>query len=124
MALTNDGKLLLQNKFKTPSIPAYTHARLKGEELFVGDPNPVAWTGTINAISWGTPNASTGLPIIGTETFNITVDAGTSAITITGIQIGTLSGETFTPYAEVDLTLANFQASGIYTVTSININFS
>ena len=124
MAITNDGKLLLQNKFKTPSIPYYTHARLKGEELFVGDPNPVAWTGTVNAISWGTPNASTGLPIIGSESFSITVDAGTSGITITGVQLGVLSGATFTPYAEVDLTLAVFQASGIYTVTSININFA
>lgn len=124
MALTNDGKLLLQNKFKTPSVAYYTHARLKGEQVFVGDPTPVAWTGTVNAISWGTPNASTGLPIVGNESFSITVDAGTSSITVTGIEIGELSGETFSRYAEVDLSLALFQASGIYTVTSVNINFT
>ena len=69
-------------------------------------------------------NASTGLSIVGDESFSITVDAGTSGITVTGVQIGVLSGSTFTPYAEVDLALAVFQASGIYTVTSININFA
>lgn len=124
MAITNDGKLLLQNKFKTPTVAYYTHARLKGEELFVGDPNPVAWTGSVNAISWGTPNATSGLELVGDESFSITVDAGTSGITVTGVQIGVLDGSTFTPYAEVDLALAVFQASGIYTVTSININFA
>lgn len=126
MAITNDGKLLLQNKFKTPSVAAYTHARLKGEESFLADPNPVTFLGTVNAISWGTPNASTGLPIVGNESFSITFPSGTgtAAITINAIEIGVLSGQTFTPYAEVDLTPAVFQASGIYTVTSVNINFA
>lgn len=125
MAIQNEGKLLLQNLFKATDASAVaTHARLKGEELFVGDPTPQAWTSSVNAIGWGTANASSGLPLSGVEEYDVTVSAGTSNIAVTGIEYGVLSGGTFTKYAEATLSTAVFSATGKYTVTAATINFS
>jgi hypothetical protein len=125
MAIQNEGKLLLQNSFKeTVSLPIATHARLKGEESFFGDPNPVAYVSSVNSIVWGTANATTGLPLSGVEVYDIVVNAGTTGIAITGIEFGVLSGSTFTKYAEATLATAIFSASGRYTVTAATINFS
>jgi hypothetical protein len=125
MAIQNEGKLLLQNSFKdTVSLPIATHARLKGEEQFLGDQNVYDWESTVNSISWGTANATTGLPLTGNEEFEITLSGGTTFITVTGIEFGVLDGSTFTKYAEATLSSAVFSASGRYTVTAATINFS
>jgi hypothetical protein len=125
MAIQNEGKLLLQNSFKdTVGLPIATHARLKGEESFLGDPNPVAYFSSVNSISWGTANASTGLPLSGVEVYDIVVNSGTTGIAITGIEFGVLDGSTFTKYAEATLATAVFSATGRYTVTAATINFA
>lgn len=124
MAIQNEGKLLLQNSFKdTSSLPIATHARLKGEEKFIGDPNDFPWVSGVNTISWGTANASTGLPLLGIEEFEITLSGTTTFITVTGVEYGVLSGSTFTKYAEATLSNAVFSASGRYTITAATINF-
>jgi hypothetical protein len=124
MAIQNQGKLLLQNSFKdTVSLPIATHARLKGEEKFLGDPDDFPWVSTVNSISWGTANATTGLPLSGNEEYEITLSGSTTFITVTGIEYGVLSGSTFQKYAEATLNSAVFSASGRYTVTAATINF-
>lgn len=126
MALSNDGKVLLQTAIKgdIQNDPLVGWIRLKGIKTVSGTPGQ-AYTSTANQVSWGTENASTGLPLSGTEQYTITIDATTTYIEVQAIElIQDDNGSPGLKIAEISVTSAPFTISGLYTLQSVNINFA
>jgi hypothetical protein len=120
MGLTFEGRLVFQDAIKgvsqviDPAIALVSAYGSQGASIFES---------AKQAITWGTKNATSGLPMTQNNIqFSINLNGG-SSVTINKIKLYYNDNGTGIEVGEVDVDATVFNVNGVFVLTSLNFNF-
>jgi hypothetical protein len=121
MGLYDQGKILLQNAIKgvsqeiDPAIALISAYGSRGASTFES---------TKQTITWGTTNATTGLPMTQANIqFAINLSGG-SSVTINKLKLYYNDNGSAIEVGEVDVDATTFTVDGFFVLSTLNLNFN